>query len=306
MGADMKSVFLATTFAVVTVAAAFAPSVQAADVTAPVLKAPPAAIYDWTGLYVGGHVGWETARTEGSALSIAPSGQGCLDPTGTICAAGGTLQTPTDQTLNGWRGGVQIGYNHQFRRAVIGLELSGSWEGVNNQNTGTTTTPGGGITRVSSLACYQSVAFSIVPVSSIDTLTCNSKHDWTAQAVTRFGYTFMDNRLLPYVTAGVAFTHLQSAQTLVATIPSTAQLFAPIPWGTSKVLVGGVVGVGAQYALGSGLSIGAEYLYANYGTQDFSSIASNNPFDIAGPPVQEKHNLTTQTVRFVFNYKLAE
>jgi outer membrane immunogenic protein len=268
------------------------------------LKAPPPVIYDWTGLYIGGHVGWETARTQGSMLSIAPTGQGCLDPVGTLCAAGGTVQTPADQKLSGWLGGAQFGYNHQFRRAVVGLELSGSWGDVKNQTTGAMFTPAGGIPVVGSLACYKSILFRIFPVSSTDTLTCNDKQDWTAQALARLGYTFMDGRFLPYVTAGVAFSHLQATRALVAAIPGA--VFAPVTWGASRQMVGAVIGFGAQYALGYNVSIGAEYLYTNYGSKDFTSIASNNPFDIAGPPVQETHDLRTQTVRVLLNYKFTD
>jgi outer membrane immunogenic protein len=291
----MKSVFLATTFAALASGAGFAPRAQAADMT----------LHDWTGFYVGAHIGGGTAETQGSVLSIAPTGQGCLDPTGTLCAAGGTVQTPSDQKLGGWLGGLQLGYNHQFGRAVVGLELSGSLEDISDRATGTMITPAG-VSLLSPVACYQSVLFRINPASSTDTLTCNTKEDWTGQVLARFGYTFLDGRFLPYVTAGVALTHLQATRSLVATIPATGQTFAPVTWGASKVLDGAVVGLGAQYALGHGLSIGAEYLYAKYGSADFTSIAQNNPFDIAGPPVQETHDLATQTVRIVVNYKFPQ
>ena len=84
-------------------------SAQAADI-APVYKAPPVAApayYNWTGFYLGGHVGgaFATSTVDGSA--------GTFDDTG-----------PQSQTLKpqNWFGGGQIGFNWQVGNVVLGVE----------------------------------------------------------------------------------------------------------------------------------------------------------------------------------------
>jgi len=76
-----------------------APAVQAADmpVPAPAYYPPvPPAIYDWTGIYVGGHIG-------GGILVDSVSQYGDLRPAGVI-------------------GGGQIGANYEFAPWVVGIE----------------------------------------------------------------------------------------------------------------------------------------------------------------------------------------
>src|SRR5580700_8338925 len=100
-----------------------APAV-AADM--PIAAPVPAPVgYDWTGLYVGAHAGWEYAETQGSTI---------------LLGLGDNLTGPTDQKMHGWLGGAQLGYNHQFQRVVLGLELSGSWDDVRNLANGAGTT----------------------------------------------------------------------------------------------------------------------------------------------------------------------
>jgi opacity protein-like surface antigen len=75
-------------------------------------------------------------------------------------------------------------------------------------------------------------------------------------------------------------------------------------WGTQKILVGGVLGGGFQYAFGGGVSVGAEYLYSRYAAGDFTSAVScTAPCILAD---REQHDLTTQTMRLVVNYKFGE
>jgi opacity protein-like surface antigen len=249
--------------------------------------------YDWTGLYVGGHVGWEHAVTQGST---------------TLPALFGTVITgPTDQNMHGWLGGAQLGYNQQFRRAVLGVEVSGSWGNARNLSSGAISTNGASFPPPAPFACFQNVNIFTPAVPQTASFSCSAKQDWTAQALTRAGYTFGDGRLLPYLSAGVGFTHLSFANTATLTRPPPAAPFSEQDtWGANRELVGAVVGGGVQYALGNGFSFGIEYLYANYGTKDFSSMGmttSSNPPASTPFPALENHDLTTQTIRIVGNYK---
>lgn len=79
--------------------------------------------------------------------------------------------------------------------------------------------------------------------------------DWVATARLRAGYTPTD-QLLTYVTGGVAAGHFQATS-------YDRPFFAP--FGTtsnfSGVKVGGVIGVGAEYALAPNWSVKGEYLH---------------------------------------------
>jgi outer membrane immunogenic protein len=95
-----------------------ASSATAADLPpapAPVPMAPvayaPAAIYNWTGFYIGGHVG---AGSAGSSWS---------DP---FTGANNTFASGV-----GFLGGGQVGANYQWNRLVLGVEGDFSWAGLN-------------------------------------------------------------------------------------------------------------------------------------------------------------------------------
>jgi outer membrane immunogenic protein len=84
-----------------------AASAQAADLArkAPMLKAPPMVVYDWTGFYIGVNGGISVARDRTQLLTTAPSAeQSVLSPFGGI-------------------GGGQIGYNWQVNSLwLLGIE----------------------------------------------------------------------------------------------------------------------------------------------------------------------------------------
>lgn len=80
---------------------------------APIAYAPP--VYNWTGIYFGGHLGGGYA---GSSWS---------DP---IAAAGSG-----DFSSWGFLGGAQVGGNIQFNRLVLGVEGDFSWTNIKNKGT---------------------------------------------------------------------------------------------------------------------------------------------------------------------------
>ena len=87
-------------------------------------KAPPpvaAAIYDWSGFYIGANGGWGTSRkcwtnTSVAGIATIPNvSEGCHD------ASGGTA-------------GGQIGYRWQSSAWVFGLEAQGNWADFKGSN----------------------------------------------------------------------------------------------------------------------------------------------------------------------------
>jgi outer membrane immunogenic protein len=93
-------------------------SATAADLKpAPVYKAPPAGVlpaaYDWTGFYIGGHVGygWDRDKWRDAAGLNSSS------------------------TPNGFLGGGQVGFNYQIGQYLLGIEGDGSWSGIKGSTT---------------------------------------------------------------------------------------------------------------------------------------------------------------------------
>ena len=110
----MKKFLLGTIGAV----AIAAPAV-AADLPARPYAPPPvfAAIYDWTGFYIGGNGGWASSRNCWGIVPVA----GAVIPDGCLSRSGGIL-------------GGQIGYRWQSGQFVFGLEGQGDWANLNGSH----------------------------------------------------------------------------------------------------------------------------------------------------------------------------
>lgn len=84
-----------------------------ADIPAPAEQ--PAAVFSWTGLYLGGNVGWAGGGKDRIGL-FAP----------------GYVGSYGDVAPNGVFGGAQIGYNWQVNNWVVGLEADIQFSGADD------------------------------------------------------------------------------------------------------------------------------------------------------------------------------
>ncbi|MBO4222576.1 outer membrane protein [Bradyrhizobium neotropicale] len=113
----MKKVLLVTASLVALGAAA--PAVAADLAARPYTKAPPvvAAIYDWSGFYIGVNGGWGSSHNTWTNVSDFgfPVGEGSHDSTG------GTV-------------GGQVGYRWQTGNWVFGVEAQGNWADFSGSN----------------------------------------------------------------------------------------------------------------------------------------------------------------------------
>ena len=112
----MKKVLLVTASLIALGAAA--PAVAADLAARPYTKAPPmiAAVYDWSGFYIGANGGWGSSHNTWdfvAALRLAPKVR--------HDATGGTV-------------GGQIGYRWQTGTWVFGVEAQGNWADFNGSN----------------------------------------------------------------------------------------------------------------------------------------------------------------------------
>src|ERR1700738_1065451 len=166
-------------------ACAFVTSPRAADLIGQVpLRAPPsvAVPYDWTGAYVGGHVGYAAGSSDWSAGQAGGVGSvGRIDLTKGFDAFKGS---------GGFLGGLQGGYNVVLpSRLLIGVEADASFP---NAIAGTVNGAAG-----NGIASYG------------DTVL----HYGTARG--RIGYVF-DNNWVFFGTGGFAWSHDQIARTQLA------------------------------------------------------------------------------------------
>jgi outer membrane immunogenic protein len=195
--------------------AAFAAPANAADMPsrAPVYKAAPLPIFNWTGFYAGVHAGYGWGDSE----NLSP---------------------------NGWFGGGQVGYNWQFTPSwVFGLEADLSGADINDSN-------GGGL-----------------PITS-------SKTNAFGTARARLGYTV--DRVMVYGTGGFAWAHNRVAD--IAGVRDDTTHF------------GWTAGAGVEYAFAPNWSAKVEYLYADYGSENYNLTVPTNV------------DLKTNTVKFGVNY----
>ena len=220
----MKHLVLATTFLV---AAGMMAPAFAADM--PLKAAPmPVASFDWSGIYIGGHIGggWATNDISDPGLGIV----------------GAILGVPTIQTTDssGFLGGGQIGSNYQFGKLVIGWEGDASWSRINGTSTSTfVPLIGGGGSFSRALA---------------------SNTDWTATLTTRIG--IAHDHTLFYGKAGTAIAHTNYTDTWTA---NPGGVFFSGTGGQTRE--GWTTGVGIEYAFTNNMSFKAEYDYMNFGSR---------------------------------------
>ncbi|HEY1983179.1 MAG TPA: carbohydrate porin [Xanthobacteraceae bacterium] len=248
---------------------------QAADSLALPTKAPPPpAAYDWTGYYIGAHFGDTFGNTLGS------SGWSAMPVGATAPSISGSLDFPS--AFNAFSGtgsyglGLQTGYNYvSASRLFLGVEADVTFpDFVGNDRTFTTAASG--------TANYQ------------------ERLEFSGTLRGRIGYApdlaFANSHWLLYATGGFAYGYEQFTRTQVAGMPAGGTAMP----GTVENLfmvprIGGVVGAGAEFALGSHWAARVEYLYTDYVTRGVTFPAAAQRFD---------SGLSLQTLRLGLDYKL--
>ena len=191
-------------------------------------KAPAvAAVYDWTGFYIGTNLGysWGRGSTDGSVTTRSLA----------VVAVFPTTVVPLygRSDVNGFIGGGQLGYNWQFGTWLAGLE--GDIQFSNE--------------RGSSDVCIVAGC----PAGSA-VFYRDYKLDWFGTARGRVGF-LPAERILVYATGGLAYGGFSGSSWTL-----------PLNVGTwSHTQAGWTVGAGVEAALGSNWSVKFEYLYMDLG-----------------------------------------
>jgi high affinity Mn2+ porin len=215
------------------------------------LKATPVSQpYDWSGLYVGGHIGYAGGRsnwTTSPNQAGLPASSGSLDlflPPNSFTEAGSFFE------------GLQVGYNYALsNRFVVGVEADASfpaWPNLAGISIG-------GTSRFNSPV--------VGPASFSETVLASG----TVRG--RFGYAA--GSWLLYTTGGLAWSYDQQTLTQISTDISEA----PFVWR-----LGWAAGAGVEIPFAANWTAKAEYLWTGYptATVNFPSAAQriNSDFSL--------------------------
>jgi outer membrane immunogenic protein len=198
---------------------------------APVYKAPPVAVYNWTGFYVGGNVG--AIGSTGNAVHQ------CYNDTGVFNGAGCDIVPDAGLNGTGVLGGVQAGYNWQINNWLFGLEGDAQGTSLKSSSSNANTFPlvGGG-------------------TDPLVTYTFASRLDWLATVRGRVGVT--SGPALFYVTGGGAFGGVRTTTDGVGPVNA-------FPSSTSSNQAGWTAGGGVEWGFAPQWSAKAEGLYYDLG-----------------------------------------
>jgi len=235
-----------------------ATSAMAADVGRPVYKAAPAPAFvpfTWSGFYIGGNLGVAWTDSNNFAFGIDPVVGSVLGPL--------TVLSRGDSSANFLLGG-QIGYNWQAGAVVFGVEADGSWLNREGRDTLITFGPGLG-------TGFGSVAG--------DNIVLRRELEGLFTLRGRLGYA--PGPWMWYVTGGLAGAGLQHELTATAVrggvIFERSFVEEDTRWGWT-------IGTGVEFALSNNWSIGAEYLYMDFGTRTLNHPALAGAALAAGSP----------------------
>jgi outer membrane immunogenic protein len=233
-------------------------------------KAPVMPVYDWTGFYIGGNIGYSWGRSS--------------DTTDITNAAGTVLFSSSDATdLNGVVGGGQIGYNWQMQTWVFGFEAdiqATDEKGTHNYLCPTTCIPAG---------------FGIRPIPAVPiSEALNQKIDWFGTVRGRIGFLATPQVLL-YATGGLAYGEV--ASNAIGAVVNGVSTVLP---GISSTNFGWTVGAGIEGMIAPNWTARLEYLYVDLGTVSGAFTAP-----IAGTTLTSNFSsrITDNILRVGINYK---
>jgi high affinity Mn2+ porin len=242
-------------------------SAAAADL--PVKAPPPAtASDDWTGFYVGAHIGYAAGSSHWTGTptaAAAPPLSGSLDLFNGFDAFRGT---------GSYFEGFQAGYNYMLpSRWLFGVEAD-----VSFANT------------IANTATFSSAATG--------TASYAEQVEFSGTVRGRIGYApnLGTRHWLFYATGGLAFSHDQFTRTQIAGTPVGG---TAMPGQVEDLFmvprVGAAAGVGVEYALPSHWTARLEYLFTDYGSRSVTFPAGAQRFS---------SDLGLSEWRFGLNYRL--
>jgi outer membrane immunogenic protein len=258
---------------------------SAADMApAPVYtKAPPvvAPVYDWTGFYVGGNVGYGWGENTDPALSFVNPGN--FGNIGGFLTAGAFPPGTSSGNLfpnldpSGVFGGGQIGYDKQYGTWVLGVVAD------------------------IQAANFTKSALIVTPVATTGANaneSLSAKTDWFGTVRGKAG--LAANDWLFYGTGGVAYGDAKSTMGFACTPGGLNCSGVNFAGSTSETRVGWAAGAGISKAWGN-WNVGLEYLHIDLGRSSVTAV------DLTGlaptTTITESQRFIDDMVRLTVNYK---
>jgi len=253
--------------------ACLAQAASAADM-APAYKAPVVIpVYSWTGCYLGANVG---SHFGSDKITTTTSVNNLAFPTPARAAFFDSL-TPTTLHPQGYAYGLQGGCNLQLGSFVGGFEADADW-----------------LSGSFSRTMVVGVNPFFVPPGNY--LIDSTKATFLSTARARVGVAV--NRMLLYVTGGVAFGTVETTDTL-----GTFNGFGVSATSTTTKRTGWTAGGGIESALTDNILLRAEYLYVDLGSFD-AAIPCAFAFGCVDPADSVVHHkFTDQIIRAGISYK---
>jgi outer membrane immunogenic protein len=184
--------------------------------------------------------------------------------------AGTSFNLPiASQGISGWLGGFQAGYNWQSGVIVFGVEGDFDFADIEGNT-----------------ACL--VVFN-----------CNVKQDWVADFTGRLGVAPAD-RLLMYVKGGVAWA--DDKFNFGNSITTAGGTFA-LNSSASDTRVGGIMGMGVEYAFLPHWSAKLEYDFIDFGTNTVAFPLTTTPPTPGLPTIQTQIKETESLMKAGLNYR---
>jgi outer membrane immunogenic protein len=220
-------------------------------------------MFSWTGFYAGVNAGYHFHDNKATT-----TGTPAFVALGTLVP--GSLATGKD----GFIGGGQIGYNYQFGAVVAGVEADLQY--VDGK---------------------RATVFTNGPVAT----GAGSGLEYLGTVRARLGYVPMD-RLMIYVTGGLAYGNPQNTAVVTTVAPLPAGLWAG---SSDNTRFGYTIGGGVEYALTNNWTAKVEYLYYDLGRQSVTAGPVNAATAAAFPGVayQARFQNNGSIVRGGVNYK---
>lgn len=217
------------------IAFGFAAPAVAADlpvkgVPGPAMVAAPAPLFDWTGFYVGAHVGYGWGDSSASVVET----DNLLFPRGFAF----------DTDIDGILGGLQTGFNYQTGIWVFGVEGQYSWSGMDGESS--TLNPGG---------------IGGGPPAGTRRVDGETDVNWVATLTGRLGVAAGNS--LWYVKGGGAWLDFDSKSRVFNTVLDTQ--VNTVRGGDT--LSGWTVGAGVEWAWAPNWSAKLEYNYLDFGEE---------------------------------------
>ena len=259
----------------------FAGTASAADLAArPYTKAPPpvAAVYDWTGFYIGGNVGYGWGENTDPRLSfVNPGNAGDI---GSFLGANAPFTTGNlfpNLRPDGVFGGGQIGYDKQFGTWVVGIVAD---------------------IQAADFKASRLVTTPVATTGANADESLSARIDWFGTVRGKLG--FAANDWLFYGTGGLAYGEVKSTIGFACTPGGFNCGGVSFAGSRSETRVGWAAGAGIAKAFGN-WNVGLEYLHMDLGRSSVTAV------DLTGflptTTITQSQRFAEDMLRVTVNYK---